>query len=223
MKKTLIAIMALTGAVVAEEASITLTSATTVSSKNAALTWAESSAPLTLTSWEVAFDLELVNKENKTGIGDAPIFTTTRAGGTSNGIIFSSNTNGTVEIYHSSGVLSNNSTQSVLSIGNSTSITMSFVADYDYVLEEYIGGTFLVTSGETELLNFTVGKTIQDTTLKSGHASVWTQTGDAGCPSNNLFTNITVKRLADNVVPEPTTATLSLLALTGLAARRRRR
>lgn len=111
----------------------------------------------------------------------------------------------------------------MLSIGNSTSITMSFVADYDNVLEEYVGGTFLVTSGETELLNFTVGKTIQDTTLQSGHASVWTQTGAGACPSNNLFKNIAVSRLADNVVPEPTTATLSLLALAGLAVRRRRK
>jgi len=50
--------------------------------------------------------------------------------------------------------------------------------------------------------------------------------GQALLSTNNgktTFTNITLTQLDNKLVPEPTTATLSLLALAGLAARRRRR
>lgn len=230
MKKTIIVLFALAGVVGAEETAITLTSSSTVISGNSPLTWKETSAPLTLTSWKVAFDVELENKANKTGIGNAPIFSTTRGSRNnitgSTGIVFESNSNGTVGIYHRNNenglsTPSTDSSDSVFSIDKSTSITISFVADY--VWGEYKGGTFLVTAGEKELLNFTVDETIPDTTLISGSASVWTQSGDGAQPHKNLFSNITVSRLADNVIPEPTTATLSLLALAGLAARRRRK
>ncbi len=223
MKKTIIALLALAGVVGAEETFITLNSPTggNVTSGNSALTWAETSAPLTLSSWKVTFDLELTNKPGQTGIGDQPIFSTTRSGGTSTGIVFSSNTDGTVEIYHSDNSISENSDDSVLSVDEGISITISFIADY--AGEEYKGGTFLVTSGETELLNFTVDETTEDTALKSGSSSVWTQSGNSSSPHIVSFSNIKVSQLADNVIPEPATATLSLLALAGLAARRRRK
>ena len=223
MKKTLITLLALTGVAMADSiltssTPLTLTSSATVNSKNAALTW--SGDDTTLTSWSVSFDITCSNKTGKTGIGDAPLFSTRRSNGATTGLIFSSNTDGTVEIYQGN-ELSENSTASVLSIGNTTSITVSFVADY--IGETYKGGTFVVTSGENKLLNFAVDATVENTTLISGSSSVWTQTGDGNCPANYAFSNITVSKLANNVVPEPATATLSLLALAGLAARRRRK
>lgn len=215
MKKTLIALMALAGVAMAAPQPITLTSSTTVESGNSALTWTGDP----LTSWEVTFDVMPTLKDNQTQIADAPIFSTSRNVNTTTGLVFSSNTDGTIEIYGNG--ITHNSNDVCLTIDTETPITIRFVADY--AGDVYTGGRFTVLSEETTYLNFTIDKTISDSQLISGKASVWTQSGNSGSSTTYKIYNITVTKLDNNVVPEPTTATLSLLALAGLAARRRRR
>ena len=217
MKKTIITLLALAGVAVAAPQPITLTSATTVETANKALTWEGSD----LTSWEVTFNVTPTLKANQTQIADAQIFSTARSGNTTTGLQFASNDDGTVEIYGHG--ISHNSTSTCLTVNTKTPITVRFVADYEG--HTYTGGTFTVLSGETEYLNFTVDETILDTKLISGKASVWTQSGNSGSSTIFKVYDIAVTKLDDNykAVPEPATATLSLLALAGLAMRRRRK
>ncbi len=222
MKKTFITLLALAGVAVAAPQPITLKSMTTVETGNAALTWDSSElVGNELTSWEVTFNVTPTLKPGQTQIADAQIFSTTRKGQESKGVQFSSNNNGTVKI-HGDGIATQTSTSTCLTIGTKTPITIRFVADYKG--NTYTGGTFTVLSGETEYLNFTVAETIADTKLISGTSSVWTQSG-SGASTIFKISDVAVTKLDDNykAVPEPATATLSLLALAGLAMRRRRK
>ncbi len=85
--------------------------------------------------------------------------------------------------------------------------------------------SYSTTSGsDVKTISFTSGETNNTVELRSYNKLVAT-TGDLKLltatdktSSNNTFAGMTIK-----AVPEPTTATLSLLALAGLAARRRRK
>ena len=86
------------------------------------------------------------------------------------------------------------------------------------------------TSTATELIA-TTGLTTADTVKETYNTAdvnpstlfvVWTANPSTGAESNGAKVTISDIALSYTAVPEPTTATLSLLALAGLAARRRR-
>ncbi|MBQ4594651.1 MAG: PEP-CTERM sorting domain-containing protein [Akkermansia sp.] len=216
MKKTIIALIAMTGISGAE--SLTLTSPTDgkLESGNAALTWSEEIAELQ--SWELNFTLL------DAALANAALFGT-RQSGYEAGIVLNVKSNGGLMIYNKSTTdITNNSFQVETDAGwvtasTNTNITLSFVADVD-TSGTVVGGTFTLTSGtnskiidmggHTNLLGYTSIK-------KDGGTRFYTAQGD------QKFYNITVSQLSNRVIPEPATATLSLLALAGLAARRRRK
>ena len=212
MKKTIIALLALAG--VAAAAPLTLTSPAngSLSSSNAAVAWSENYA--TLTSWELSFTL------TDAALGDAILFGTDRDGSGAAGYILSTNVDGSLEVYaRNIGVNYSKSTAAgVVTAGTPVAITFSFVADENQYTNEIVGGTFTVKAGEaTSSWAVTSGLGYTDLTNDSV-SRFWTNGGA------EQFSNITVTKLDNNmVVPEPTTATLSLLALAGLAARRRRK
>ena len=212
MKKTIIALLALAG--VAAAAPLTLTSPAngSLSSGNNAVAWSEDYS--TLTSWELSFTL------TDAALGDAILFGTDRDGSGAAGYILSTNVDGSLEVYaRNIGVTYSKSTAAgVVTAGTPVAITFSFVADENQYTNEIVGGTFTVKAGEaTSSWAVTSGLGYTDLTNNSV-SRFWTNGGA------EQFSNITVTKLDNNmVVPEPTTATLSLLALAGLAARRRRK
>lgn len=98
-----------------------------------------------------------------------------------------------------------------------TELTTTFAANTDYVIS---GVSSFDT--DTQSLTLTLSINNSETAVISGLSLVNVDklvfTGDGA----NNTTNVTVSNLSITGVPEPATATLSLLALAGLAARRRR-
>ena len=212
MKKTIIALLALAGVAAAAPLTLTSPASGSLSSSNAAVAWSEDYS--TLTSWELSFTL------TDAALGDAILFGTDRDGSGAAGYILSTNVDGSLEVYaRNIGVNYSNSTAAgVVTAGTPVAITFSFVADENQYTNEIVGGTFTVKAGEaTSSWAVTSGLGYTDLTNNSV-SRFWTNGGA------EQFSNITVTKLDNNmVVPEPTTATLSLLALAGLAARRRRK
>ena len=103
-------------------------------------------------------------------------------------------------------------------------ITLTFVETY--------GSGVQVWSNTTKLINDGSLKSSGNTSLTSIYANNdiiealqfapgWE--GDAIVDTNAAFSAAVIEKLGAPAIPEPTTATLSLLALAGLAARRRRK
>ena len=225
MKKTIIALMALAGVAMADDLPITLGGETVAEqlTSNGQFNWDGTVG--NLDSWEVSFDITPVLKKNETALNEQVLFSTTKVSSGAYGVRFSVTSDGTVMITDGSSALKTTE-ETVFTCGTETPITISFVADYTG--EDYTGGTFTVTSGEKTLLTYEAAATLEYTALEDGYASVWTQSGNGDSSCTFEFRNITVSQLENNVipsatVPEPATATLSLLALAGLAARRRRK
>ena len=103
-------------------------------------------------------------------------------------------------------------------------ITLTFVQTYGSGVQvwsnttKHIDDTNLRSSGNTSLTSIFVKK---DYIEALQFAPGWK--GDAIVNTNAAFNTEVLEKLGGVTVPEPTTATLSLLALCGLAARRRRR
>ena len=102
---------------------------------------------------------------------------------------------------------------------NQKFITLTFVETY--------GSGVQVWSNTTKLINDTGLKSSSNTTL----ASIYVNSGyiealqiETEWKGDNIVnTNVAFNNVASKYIPEPATATLSLLALAGLAARRRRK
>ncbi len=212
MKKTLVALIAMAG--IAGAAPLTLTSPAggELKSGNAALTWSEDIAELQ--SWELTFTL------NDAALASAALFGT-RQNGYEAGMVLGVTADGALSIYNYK-VGTNYSYSKItgngwVSAGQGTSITLSYVADVN-TSGTVVGGTFTIASGaNTQSFVMDDDSLISYTSLKKdGGTRFYTATGA------QQFSNISVSQLSNRVVPEPTTATLSLLALCGLAARRRR-
>ncbi len=209
MKKTIIALMALVGVSAAETLTLTSPENNVLSTGTGTLSWLEETG--TLTSWELSFDLTINTDGNKN--------------------LFSLNSKNdwvpTLDWWDKELQFNQANKNSIgkpaLSAGETASITLSFVATKN-ADGEYVGGNYSVIfkmeeeikfSSNVEIEEFGNGRTLSDYTISKGSTTFMTQNGAT-------FSNITLTRLNDNV-PEPTTATLSLLALAGLAARRRRK
>ena len=168
-----------------------------------------------LSSWEISFTL----KVNRDSLTDQNLLRF------SDGTTFAINNNGTVEFYNGVINFKNEAGNTITSINSdadspfvsavktSTAITLSFVAYQDVNTNKIIGGLLSAISGDS-VLSVEISSSMD---LKDAATVIWTNSG--GEP----FSNISVSTLNNKLVPEPTTATLSLLALAGLAVRRRRR
>lgn len=210
MKKTLIALLALVGVAAAESLTLNITELT---SSNNMLTWTDADVS-ELTSWELSFTLD--SQRASLTEQDLMFFPDD-----TDKVKFAVNANGSLEFYGSSIFTASGATEATDSVSSAagmvttdaTAITLSFVGNEK--AGEIIGGTLSATaSGKT----FTVAVSEAVTLTKTaGGIRIWSN------GAQEHYTQLSLKALSNKVVPEPTTATLSLLALAGLAARRRRK
>lgn len=227
MKKTLIALMALTGVATAAPQALTLTTPSEgkIESSNNYIAWSEEYSQLD--SWSVSFNLL------DSTLANAAIFSTERQGG-GGAVGYVLNTTGTGALTLTNSNASNAvliTLNDVITAGTQTdTIILTFVADEfaanDNATAGIIsGGTFTLTIGE---------QTSSAYVTSSEHTTLWNGEGHGTSQnlSSRFWTNggnekmygISVAKLDNNlIVPEPATATLSLLALAGLAVRRRRK
>ena len=110
--------------------------------------------------------------------------------------------------------------------------TVSFVLSFLLVFSVFFGGTGIFSSvaaegtppfvGSTKAMKTSSGIFIQSyiTVEKGVSTEVGFYADGANGVENVVWSNLAISGMS---VPEPTTATLSLLALAGLAARRRRK
>ena len=216
MKKyiTLAALLA-AGTACANAETLTLTSPTdgSLTSSNAAIGWSE--AYTNLSSWEISFTL------TDTALGDAILFGTDRDTTGAAGYLLSTNTDGSLEVYarNISVDFSESTDAGVVTAGTPIAITFSFIANYNETTDQVVGGTFYLTAGET-IESWEVSEGLGYTDLTNGSVSRFWTNGGA-----EQFSNITVSKLDNNIVPEPSAfgmlAGLGALAL--VASRRRRK
>lgn len=199
---------------------------------NIRLTWTASDT--LLSSWQLSFDLE------DAALTNVGIFGTSTRGssGGPQGCVLSTTVGGALTLSAVGNSIS--TSNNVIIAGENTAVTLSFVAN-ETLSGELVGGTFTLSVGlETKTLSVTFDSSVvgdgtvanyrtglingqQSFTFDNGSESanyaslLWTNSG------GEKFHNIKVSKLDNIVIPEPATATLSLLALAGLAARRRRR
>lgn len=223
MKKTLIVLVALAGGAMAAEEALTLTSPANgfLETGNAAIAWSEDYTKLE--SWELSFDLVL---KDSTYPSEAHAFFGTHSIDSGcEGYVLRITENGAIQLGYRDHPHINptyiTTSDDIVTTDKNFGITLKFVADVtaDGTLK---GGTFTLTCGEEShdytLPQGTDGDYLTYTALeKNANSKFWTN------GTEEKFYNISVTKLDSIVVPEPTTATLSLLALAGLAARRRRK
>ncbi len=203
MKKTIIALLALAGVAAADSLTLNVTE---LKSSNTLLTWSDDIDALT--SWALTFNLD----SQRSALSEQDLAFIQNSGSDNGAAVkFAVNPNGTLEFYGYGA--STNSPESMVTV-DSTPITLQFIANEQ--AGSIIGGRLTAISGEK---SFSIDLDSELTLTNSNSIRLWSNGG------NEHFTNITLSALNNNVVavPEPTTATLSLLALAGLAARRRRR
>ena len=189
----------------------TLTLTTTLNSETGVLTWTEVTGDLT--AWQLSFDIT-ATEINNIGIFQA-------ANNKADWLPTVDFWEGKIE-FNQCGQGGDDQLGKVsISANKTASITLSFIAN---VTEngDIAGGTYSAsfTQGETtfsnsvEISGFTTARPLSLYSISSGEPMFTTN-------DNVTISNITLTQL--DAVPEPTTATLSLLALAGLAARRRRK
>ena len=110
----------------------------------------------------------------------------------------------------------------IISSNTPIALTLVFLAKQDSERTD-LGGTFLVYVGDKgengdAVVSYDVDERV--TFTENSTTRLWTNDGSNGYEK---YSNIALYSGGVVTVPEPATATLSLLALAGLAARRRRR
>ena len=221
MKKTLITLLALCGVAAADTATtpdeLTWTSLTittpadgALAAGNSAIDWSEATGSLT-ESWELSFTLDPSRLSNQY------LFGTVKGSSGADGYTLQITSDGAIR-------LNENKSVEVLKVGSYTAedsavaITLQYVKFVD-TEGVFKSGTFTLTVGDATG-TYTVDAINNTIFNKGSNNNVWTNGGA------EKLSGISLKYAGAVVlpaVPEPTTATLSLLALAGLAARRRRR
>lgn len=230
MKKTFIALMALAGVAFAEtltmdtSAALSYEGKTALTTGNKLVTWSTETDFATLDSWYIEIKM-VASKASEYDV----MFE-------SKGI---RNDNNSLAVLVKEGSITlGNSSKTELDDNKS----ITFNADDVITLAYYDGTLYLGNTNETRRDYFAVSPSSgMETTLVSGTPRVWANGNPGSTPVGEAtiysLENLTIpdgEKLdmatlmktgvaQTMLVPEPTTATLSLLALTGLAARRRRR
>ena len=221
MKKTIIAIMALASVAAADSVmsleeltwnplTVTTPANGTLASGNSAIDWSEATGNLT-NSWELSFILDPSRLSNQY------LFGTVKGNSGADGYTLSITNAGAI-------ALNQNKSSNVLTVGSYTAADSAVAITLQYVKYVDAEGNF-----DSGLFTLTVGNDSATYVVTDAANTVFTKGSN-----NNVWTNGGAEKLsgisvkyADAVVapsiPEPTTATLSLLALAGLAARRRRK
>lgn len=221
MKKTFITLLALAGVAAADTATtpdeltwtslaITTPANGVLGAGNSVIDWSEDTGSLT-NSWELSFTLDPSRVSNQY------LFGTVKGSSGADGYTLQITSGGAIR-------LNQNKSVELLTVGSYTAedsavaITLQFVKSVD-AEGEFKSGTFTLTVGN-DSASYTVDAMDNTVFTKGSNNNVWTNGGAEKLSGISL-------KYADSVVslpvPEPTTATLSLLALAGLAARRRRK
>ena len=226
MKKTLIALVAMAGISMGAEGLVTDASEPTwtaltlttpannqLTSGNSAIDWSEETGNLT-ESWALSFTLDPSRAAN------AYLFGTVKGSSGADGYTLSITSAGAI-------ALNQNKSNNVLTVGSYTAddsavaITLQFVKYVDEAGAD-LSGEFTLTVGDASATY--VVENFDNTVFNKGvNNNVWTNGGTEKLYNISLATAGCVTIASSPVVPEPATATLSLLALCGLAARRRRK
>ena len=181
-----------------------------LSSSNSVIDWSEATGNLT-NSWELSLTLD------PSRVSTQYLFGTVKGSSGADGYTLQITSSGAIR-------LNKNKSAEVLTVGSysaddsAVAITLQFVKFVDSE-GEFESGVFTLTVGDA-VGTYTVS-TIDNTIFTKGsNNNVWTNGGAEKLSGISL-------KYADAVVtqtvPEPATATLSLLALAGLAVRRRRK
>lgn len=246
MKRTLITLMALGGAVMAQDTEwtaltlnggsgnvanntniTTVDGITSITTGQASVNWTEEINYLT--TWKTTFTL------TDTTVANADIWSSNNSGNDPRGMVLGIREDGSLRL----GGKKADATQyaitsaGVVKANTPVVITLSFeaiVATAEYTFYNptiaagtIVGGTYSLTVGE-ETVSYTL--TSAQALAENGvNAKFYDNTGTRYITNGGAetFTNIQVWKGTDTLIPEPATATLSLLALAGLAVRRRRR
>ena len=191
----------------------------TLDGGNATMSWNKltENTDLTLSdSWRISFTLTNVN-------GDANSTFSTTSTGTAGGYILkvtAKNDNNEYSLQFGDETISD----TALTLNTGYNITLSFI---DLVDNKGVsqGGMFIVNVGGADVYSTRIAATdlgnadfegSTNNTNNNYSTRLWTNGGQ------QRFSNVKIETNG-RLIPEPTTATLSLLALAGLAARRRRR
>lgn len=223
--------MTLASVAMAAPQALTLTSPSggKIESSNNFVAWSEEYSQLD--SWSLSFELL------DSALGDAAIFSTEKIanGGAVAYVLKTTSAGGLSLINTNAGNATILSLDNAITAGTQTgTITLSYVADEaDAYYGIYnngvaagtlVGGTFTLTIGEQVTSAYVAS--VEHTTLWNGEGHGADRNVSSRFWTNGAaekMYNISVAKLDNNLVPEPATATLSLLALAGLAARRRRK
>lgn len=199
--------MALAGMAMAAETPLTLNT-TELKSGNTLVLWTDDIAELE--SWAFTFTLDT----QRSSLSDQDLMFLPDVG---DELKFAMNTNGSLEFYGSAVGTTGICSEAGMITVDPTVITLQFIATEDKT-GAIVGGTLSAIVGENVFSTTLTGDMGLTLSKPNDGIRVWSNS------ANEHYTNMTLTKLDNNVlVPEPTTATLSLLALAGLAARRRRK
>ncbi len=236
MKKTLvIACSLLLAAVTAQAESLTLPSAdllagssATITTGNQALSWSSTDVASTLDSWMITFTLQ----ESSTNTSSHwPAISV--VGSDAYGLSIMRNNNG--DFLFSKGGTSTGSNP----LSDDVHLTATQGDTFAFAFDSVTNTAYLANitdSNAITLVSYTLTSeeaVSLNTSLVSGTSRTWTNSGyqefvfDKVTDMNQAATagvfEVTLRNGGAMPIPEPATATLSLLALAGLAARRRRK
>jgi len=244
MKKHIITLLMLSGVSMAAEQQLTLETTTNMhfdeskgfylDDSNSGIKWIGGSSGDSLTSWKLAFTYTAVES----------ISAPARLFGTNGG---SSAAGYTIDVISTKQISFNwynvkgigTLSDVTVTAGQAVDIVLTFVADVKLVndVETVVGGTYTLFASTTDANKITTSNSLSysieavgSNTLEDAIAAsdleyandsrLWVTQSSI---DNGEISNIALYKLEDRLIPEPTTATLSLLALCGLAARRRRK
>ncbi|MBQ3218683.1 MAG: PEP-CTERM sorting domain-containing protein [Akkermansia sp.] len=244
MKKHIITLLMLSGVSMAAEQQLTLETTSNMhfdeskgfylDDSNSGIKWSGGSSGDSLTSWKLAFTYTAAESIS----APARLFGT-NGGGSAAGY--------TIDVISTKQISFNwydvkgigTLSDVTVTAGQAVDIVLTFVADVKLVndVENVVGGTYTLFASTTDANKITTSNSLSysieavgSNTLENAIAAsdleyanksrLWVTQSSI---DNGEISNIALYKLEDRLIPEPTTATLSLLALCGLAARRRRK
>lgn len=251
MKKTLITLLLMSGVAAAAVSdgyltnpgaltweSIDTLSTTSVTTGNSGLEWTTAENAVLTKSWELQFTLSVKGFVNGTSDEIFGTYNSSGANGWVLGVddagrLFLGNQGGKGEELAASDALIQTDTGLVgigkqvevegatqTTYGDGVVITLQFMKYVNQETSAAAGGKFTLTVGTGDSAKTYSAETTSNDNIvlyENSKARFWTNS------ANQKMENISLREGGIMYIPEPSTATLSLLALAGLAVRRRRR